>query len=77
MENKISRVVYILDTPEYILDTPERITELRVVADSVEQKDDWVLAIWNNNVVGGVKMAHLKAFYLEYYLENQHIKQEF
>ena len=69
MENQISRVVYILDTPERILDTSERIAELKVVADSVEQRGDWVFAIWNDKIVGGVKIAHLKAFYLEYYTE--------
>ena len=70
MENKITRVVYILDTPEGV-------TELKVVADRIKQTGDWVLAIWENNVVCGVKMAHLKAFYLEYNLENTPIKQEF
>ena len=65
MENKISRVVYILDTPASILDTPEGITEIRVLADSVEKQGDWVLALWNNKVTGGVKKERLKAFYLE------------
>lgn len=62
MENEVLRVIYILDTPEGI-------TELKVVAHGVQQEGDWVLAIWNNNVVGGVKMAHLKAFYVECYSE--------
>lgn len=65
MENKIIRVVYILDTPASILDKPEGITELKVVVDSVEQQGDWILAVWHNKVVGGVKAEHLKAFYLE------------
>ena len=57
-ENEKLRVVYILDTPTGI-------TKFKVVADSVEQRNGWVLAIWRDNVVGGVKTEFLKAFYLE------------
>ncbi len=49
----------------YVFDTTEGLTELRVLADSVEQRNGWVLAIWHNQVTGGVKEGHLKAFYLE------------
>lgn len=49
----------------YVFDTTEGLTELRVLADSVEQRNGWVLAIWRNQVTGGVKEEHLKAFYLE------------
>lgn len=49
----------------YVFDTTEGLTELRVLADSVEQRNGWVLAIWRNQVTGGVKKEHLKAFYLE------------
>lgn len=49
----------------YVFDTTEGLTELRVLSDSVEQRNGWVLAIWRNQVTGGVKEEHLKAFYLE------------
>lgn len=58
MEDKVLRLVYVFDTTEGL-------TELRVLADSVEQRSGWVLAVWRNQVVGGVKEEHLKAFYLE------------
>lgn len=49
----------------YVLDITEGLTELRVLADSVEQRNGWVLAIWRNQVVGGIREEYLKAFYLE------------
>ena len=49
----------------YVFDTTEGITELRVLADNVEQRNGWVLAMWRNQVIGGVKEGCLKAFYLE------------
>lgn len=58
MEENITRVVYILNNTEGC-------TELQVFADSVEHRGGWVLAIWHNQVMGGVKEEHLKAFYLE------------
>lgn len=60
MEDKILRLVYVFDTTEGL-------TELRVLADSVEQRNGWILAICHNQVTGGVKEEHLKAFYLEVY----------
>ena len=58
MGYKETRVVYILDNTEGNV-------ELRVFADSIEQKNGWVLAIWRNQIIGGVKEEHLKGFYLE------------
>ena len=58
MENNISRVVYILNNTE-------ECAELGVLADSIEQRNGWVLAIWHNQVMGGVREENLKAFYLE------------
>lgn len=49
----------------YVFDTTNGVTELRVLADSVEQRNGWVLALWKNQVIGGVKEEYLKAFYLE------------
>ena len=49
----------------YVFDSEEGLTELRVLADSIEQRNGWVLAIWRNQIMGGVKEEHLKAFYLE------------
>jgi hypothetical protein len=57
MENKLRLV--------YLFDTTEGLSELRVLADSVEQRNGWVLAVWNNQVIGGVKAEHLKAFYMD------------
>lgn len=57
MGNKILEAVYILNNTEGI-------TELRVLADGIEQRNGWVLALWNDMVVGGVKEEYLKAFYL-------------
>ena len=58
MEDKVLRLVYVFDTTEGL-------SELRVWADSIEQRNGWILAIWRNQVVGGVKEERLKAFYLE------------
>lgn len=57
MKNKLRLV--------YLFDTTEGMAELRVLADSVEQRNGWVLAVWNNQVIGGVKEEHLKAFYMD------------
>ena len=48
----------------YIFNNTEGITELKVPADGIEQRNGWVLALWNDMVVGGVKEEYLKAFYL-------------
>lgn len=58
MENNALRVVYVFNNAEGEI-------ELRVSADSVEQRDGWILAILRNKVVGGVKEECLKAFYFE------------
>ena len=58
MEDNMLRLVYVFNNTEGL-------TELRVLADSIEQRNGWVLAIWHNQVTGGVKEEHLKAFYLE------------
>ena len=49
----------------YVFNSTEGQTEWRVLADSIEQKNGWILALWRNQVVGGVKEEHLKSFYLE------------
>ena len=58
MENNMLRAVFILN------DT-EGVTEFKVPAEGIEHGDGWVLALWNNKVVSGVKEEYLKAFYLE------------
>lgn len=58
MENNELHVVYVFN------DTNETY-KLKVLADSIEQINGWVLALWNNQIVGGVKEEYLKAFYLE------------
>ena len=49
----------------YLFNNTEGVTELKILADSIEQRNGWVLAIWNDRVVAGVKGEYLKAFYLE------------
>lgn len=49
----------------YIFNNTEGITELKVPADSIEHRNGWVLALWNDKVIGGVKEEYLKAFYLK------------
>lgn len=58
MEKNLLRVAYILDKVE---GNPE----LRIPADSIQQRNGWVFAICNNQIVGGVKEEYLKGFYLE------------
>lgn len=48
----------------YVFNNTEGITELKVPADSIEQRNGWVLAFWNDKVIGGVKEEYLKAFCL-------------
>ena len=49
----------------YLFNNTEGITELKVPADSIEQRNGWILALWNDTVIGGVKEKYLKAFYLK------------
>ena len=49
----------------YVFNTNDGITELRIAANGIEQRSGWVLALWEDKVVGGVKEEYLKAFYLE------------
>jgi hypothetical protein len=48
----------------YLFNNTEGTTELRVLADSIEQRNGWVLALWNDKVIAGAKEEYLKAFYL-------------
>lgn len=57
MENDILKAVFVFNNLEGI-------TELKLPADDIEQRNGWVLAIWRNAVIGGVKEEYLKAFYL-------------
>lgn len=57
MENNILKAVFIFNNSEGI-------TELKIPADGIEQRNGWVLAVWENAVIGGVKEEYLKAFYL-------------
>ena len=49
----------------YVFNNEEGLTELKILADSIEQINGWVLAFWHNQMVGGVKEEYLKAFYLK------------
>lgn len=57
MENNILKAVFIFNNSEGF-------TELKIPADDIEQRNGWVLALWENAVIGGVKEEYLKAFYL-------------
>ena len=48
----------------YVFNNTEGTTELRVPANSIEQRSGWVLALWDDKVIGGVKEEYLRAFYL-------------
>lgn len=58
MENNISKAVFIFN------DT-EGITEFKVPAQGIEERNGWIVAFWENQMTGGVKAEHLKAFYFE------------
>ncbi len=58
MKNEILKAVFVFNNKEGI-------TELRVLADSIEQRNGWILASYKTMITGGVKEEHLKAFYLE------------
>lgn len=57
MENNILKAVFVFNYTGGI-------TELKIPADDIELRNGWVLAIWNNAIIGGVKEEYLKAFYL-------------
>ena len=48
----------------FVFNDKEGITELRVPANDIEQRNGWVVALLYDKVVGGAKEEHLKAFYL-------------
>lgn len=48
----------------FVFNNADGIDELRILADDIKQTNGWVLAIWNNKVVGGVKEEYLRCFYL-------------
>jgi hypothetical protein len=60
MENKILEVVYVFND----INNTKGIDELRLLADDIMQRNGWILALWNDRVIGGVKEEYLKAFYL-------------
>lgn len=49
----------------YVFKSTEGCAELRILADGIQQINGWILALWEGQVVGGVKEEYLKAFYLE------------
>jgi hypothetical protein len=49
----------------YMFNGTKGISELRILADSVEQRNGWVLALWQGQIMGGIKEECLKAFFLE------------
>ena len=48
----------------FIFNNTEGMTELRVPSNKIEQRNGWVLALYDKIVVAGVKEEYLKAFYL-------------
>ena len=57
MEN-ITNIVYMFKDTDWM-------SELRILADSVEQRNGWVLALWHGQIMCGIKEEYLKAFFLE------------
>ena len=49
----------------FIFNDIEEMTTLRVPADKIEQRNGWILALWNDEIISGVKAEYLKAFYLD------------
>lgn len=58
MEDKLFHAVFMFNDKDGI-------TELRIPANNIEQRSGWVLALYNEKVIGGVKEEYLKAFCLE------------
>ena len=48
----------------FVFNNSNGIDELRLLANNVEHRSGYVLAIWNDKVVGGVKEEYLRCFYL-------------
>jgi hypothetical protein len=48
----------------YVFNNTEETSKLKIPADSIEQINGWILALWKGKVVGGVKEEYLQAFYL-------------
>lgn len=48
----------------FVFNNADGVGELRLLADDINQKSGWVLAIWNGEVIGGVKEEYLRCFYL-------------
>lgn len=49
----------------YVFNDTNGVSELRILADSVEQRNGWILALWHGQIMGGIKEECLKAFFLE------------
>ena len=49
----------------YMVNDINGVSEVRILADSVEQRNGWVLALWQGQIMGGIKEECLKAFFLE------------
>lgn len=48
----------------FVFNGADGVDELRLLADDINQKSGYVLAIWKGKVVGGVKEEYLRCFYL-------------
>lgn len=48
----------------FIFNDTKEFSEMKIPADSIVRKDGWVFASHRNNILGGAKEEHLKAFYL-------------
>lgn len=49
----------------FIFKNTEGITELRIPAHDIEQRNGWLLALWNKKMVGCVREEYIKACYLQ------------
>ena len=49
----------------YLFNDADGVAKIKVPVTSIKQINGWVLAMFDGNVVGGVKEEYLRAFYLK------------
>ena len=49
----------------FILNDIEGVTELKIPVHHVEQRNGWILGIWNDLIVSCIKEEYIKACYLQ------------
>ena len=49
----------------YILNEGQGFNELRTLANTVKQRNGWILALYHDRITCGVREEYVKAFYLD------------